>query len=109
MAAKKNFDKITTGKLQGAAVQATSRRGLQVPATEKEATERAAQLKTQGRKGCKAVRINMAFTPENHEFIQTMARVTNKSMTEFANFVVEKYRTEHPDLFEQAKDIISKL
>lgn len=28
---------------------------------------------TQGRKGCKAIRINMAFSPEIHEYIKVMA------------------------------------
>ena len=51
----------------------------------------------------------MAFTPENHEFIKVMARLTGKTMTEFANLVVERYRTEHPELYEQAKAIIDQL
>ena len=83
--------------------------GQQGTATPEEVAERAAQLKTQGRKGCKAVRINMAFTPDNHQFIKVMSRITGQSMTEFANYVIEQYRKEHPEIFEQAKDIISKL
>lgn len=83
--------------------------GQQGTATPEEAAERAAQLKTQGRKGCKAVRINMAFTPDNHQFVKIMARISGQSMTEFTNYVIEQYRKEHPEIFEQAKDIISKL
>ena len=51
----------------------------------------------------------MAFTPENHEFIKIMAKISGKTMTEFANLVVERYRNEHPDLYEQAKAIIDQF
>jgi hypothetical protein len=114
--AKKDFAAIKTERAGGdmaqaaAAVfgkveQATSRKGQQGTASPAEAAERAAELKTQGRKGCKAVRINMAFTPENHEFISIMARIMGKTKTEFANIVIERYRTEHPEIYEQAKEI----
>ena len=109
MAGKKDFAGMNTGRVYGAIEQATSRKGQQGTASPQEAQERAAQLKTQGRKGCKAIRINMAFTPENHEFIKIMAKISGKTMTEFANLVVERYRTEHPDLYEQAKAIIEQL
>jgi len=100
---------MNTGRVYGAIEQATSRKGQQGTASPQEAQERAAQLKTQGRKGCKAIRINMAFTPENHEFIKVMATISGKTMTEFANLVIERYRTEHPEIFEQAKAIIDQL
>ena len=109
MASKKDFAGMNTGRVYGAIEQATSNKGQQGTASPQEAAERAANLKTQGRKGCKATRINMAFTPENHEFIKVMARLTGKTMTEFANLVVERYRTEHPELYEQAKAIIDQL
>ena len=109
MASKKDFAGMNTGRVYGAIEQATSRRGQQGTASPQEAAERAAQLKTQGRKGCKAIRINMAFTPENHEFIKVMATISGKTMTEFANLIVERYRNEHPEIYEQAKAIIDQL
>ena len=109
MASKKDFAGMNTGRVYGAIEQATSRKGQQGTASPQEAAERAAQLKTQGRKGCKAIRINMAFTPENHEFIKVMATISGKTMTEFANLVVERYRNEHPDIYEQAKAIIDQF
>jgi hypothetical protein len=109
MASKKDFAGMNTGRVYGAIEQATSRKGQQGTASPQEAAERAAQLKTQGRKGCKAIRINMAFTPENHEFIKVMATISGKTMTEFTNLVIERYRTEHPEIFEQAKAIIDQL
>lgn len=115
--AKRDFSAMNTGRAETAessAVmrkleQGASNKGQQGEATQQEAAERAAALRTQGRKGCKAIRINMAFTPENHEFIKTMARISGKTMTEFANLCIEKYREEHPDLYEQAKQIIDSL
>ena len=109
MASKKDFAGKNTGRVYGAIEQATSRKGQQGTASPQEAAERAAQLKTQGRKGCKAIRINMAFTPENHEFIKVMATISGKTMTEFANLIVERYRNEHPEIYEQAKAIIDQL
>ena len=109
MAAKKDFAGMNTGRVYGSIEQATSAKGQQGTASPQEAAERAAELKTQGRKGCKAIRINMAFTPENHEFIKVMATISGKTMTEFANLVIEQYRTEHPEIFEQAKAIIDQL
>lgn len=109
MASKKDFAGMNTGRVYGAIEQATSRKGQQGTASPQEAAERAAQLKTQGRKGCMAIRINMAFTPENHEFIKVMATISGKTMTEFANLIVERYRNEHPEIYEQAKAIIDQL
>ena len=115
--AKKDFSAMNTGRAETAessAVmrkleQGASNKGQQGETTQQEAAERAAALRTQGRKGCKAIRINMAFTPENHEFIKTMARISGKTMTEFANLCIQNYREEHPDLYEKAKQIIDSL
>lgn len=106
MAGKKDFAGMNTGRVYGAIEQATSRKGQQGTASPQEAAERAAQLKTQGRKGCKAIRINMAFTPENHEFIKVMAKATGRTMTEFANDVITAYRSEHPEFMKQANSFL---
>ena len=108
----KDFENIKTGRanrIYSSIETGTSRKGQQGKASPQEAAERANNLKTQGRKGCKAVRINMAFTPENHQYIKIMAKVTGKTMTEFSNLVIERYREEHPELYSQAKAIIDNL
>ena len=110
--AKKDFSSIDTKGGEAALQQirqATSIKGQQAEASQEEAAERAAELRTQGRKGCKAIRINMAFTPDNHEFIKVMARISGQTMTQFTNLVVERYRAEHPELYDQAKAIIDNL
>lgn len=108
--AKKDFTAINTGSRVNAAISsATGSQGQQGTASEAEQTSRAAALKTQGRKGCKAARINMAFSTENHEYIKIMARATGMTMTEFTNLAITKYREEHPEIYEKAQDIINSL
>lgn len=109
MAGKKDFSTIQTGKVYSALEQATSRKGQQGTATPQEAAERASKLQTQGRKGCKAIRINMAFTPENHEFIRVMAKASGRTMTEFTNLVIAAYQREHPEIMEQARHFLSVI
>lgn len=106
---KKDFAGVNTGRVYDAIEQATSTKGQQGTASPQEAAERAENLKTQGRKGCKAVRINMAFTPANYDYVRVMARVTGTTMTEFTNKAIEAYRMEHSDLYAQAQAIINGL
>lgn len=108
MASKKDFGAINTGRVYNALEQATSRKGQQGQASPQEQKERAAKLQTQGRKGCKATRINMAFTPDNHDFIKVMAGIKGQTMTEYANEVITRYRSEHSDLYDQAKALIKQ-
>ena len=100
--AKKDFSTINTSRVAGAIDKATAKKGQQGTADAAEATERAQDMRTQGRKGCKATRINMAFTPENHQFIKLMAKATGHTMTEYTNYVIAAYRNEHPEFMEQA-------
>ncbi len=106
MANKKDFTGINTGRVYSKIEQAISRKGQQGIASKQEQAKRAAELKTQGRKGCKAIRINMAFTPDNHEFIKVMSKATGRTMTEFTNEVVAAYRNEHPEFMEQANSFL---
>ena len=109
MAQKKDFAGMITGRVYSSIEQATSRKGQQGTASPQEAAERAAELKTQGRKGCKAIRINMAFTPENHEFIKVMSKASGKTMTEFTNLVIAAYQREHPEIMEQATAFLNTI
>lgn len=106
MATKKDFGSVNTGRVYSSIEQATSKRGQQGKASPQEAAERRESLSTQGRKGCKTTRINMAFTDSNHEFIKVMAKATGRTMTEFTNIVIAAYRNEHPEMMEQARDFL---
>lgn len=59
-------------------------------------------LRTGGRKGLKLSRINMAFTPENYDYIKTMSIVSGQNLTEFVNKIIKQHREEHGDLYQQA-------
>ena len=130
MASKKDFSGINTGSriadfTQGNAAeafitqpqtgsrvfanieQATSRKGQQGTASPQEAAERKEKMQTQGRKGVKAERINMAFSPSNIAFIRTMAKASGVSMTEFVNLVIAAYQREHPEFMEQAQAVLA--
>ena len=65
--------------------------------------------KTMGRKGCKAVRVNMAFTPEIHDYITTMSRVRGETITEFTNYVFSLHKGENEELFKEAKEFLKKF
>ena len=110
MAGKKDFTKLNTGsRVYSSIEQATSTKGQQGTASPEEIEERKEALQTQGRKGAKAVRINMAFTPSNHEFVKVMAKASGKSMTEFTNLVIAAYRNEHPEIMREAQSFLDTI
>ena len=51
----------------------------------------------------------MSFTPENLEFIKVMAKISGTDMSSFTNDIIRKYREEHSELFDKAKEIIDQL
>ena len=107
--AKKDFAGVNTGRVYGAIETATAKKGQQGSASPQEQAERANELRTQGRKGCKAIRINMAFAPDNHEFIKVMAKASGHTMTEFTNMVIAAYRREHPEIMAQANAFLDTI
>ena len=60
------------------------------------------QHDTSGRKGLKLPRINMAFSPDNYDYIQTMARVRGETLTTFVNRIIDESRAENNDLYQSA-------
>lgn len=65
--------------------------------------------KTQGRKGCKMVRINMAFEPDVHEFVRTMARVRGETVTDFTNHVFRQFMEDNADTYKKAMEFRESL
>ncbi len=105
-ASKKDFAGMNTGRVYAAIETGTSRKGQQGTASPQEAKERRETLRTQGRKGASATRINMAFSDSNHQFVKVMAKATGRTMTEFVNLIIEAYRKEHPEMMEQAQGFL---
>ena len=112
MGNKKNFDELKNANqaaVLNAAVKATKRTGSQTPATEEEAEARKALMQTRGRKGVHLPRINMAFTPENHEYIKTMALITGQTMTEFLNDIITEYRAQYDENYGEIAKMREKV
>lgn len=114
---KKDFSTVNTGSVYSAITEATAD-----PAQEPQQVQEAQQVQnprtpytaqqveamqqagtTQGRKGCRQVRINMAFTPEVHEYIKVMARVRGESVTAFTNYVFRQSMEQNAELYAQAQ------
>ena len=107
---KKDFSEFQTENVYSDVEKATTRKkGQQGTANKAEQEARAEALQTSGRKGCKAVRINMAFTPSNHEFIKVMSRASGRTLTEFTNLVIAAYQREHPEIMEKARAFLDEI
>lgn len=57
---------------------------------------------TQGRKGQKLPRINMAFTKENQDYLHRISRIEGCSITDYVNHLVKAD-------FEKRKDLLRQL
>lgn len=77
--------------------------------TDEEKEQFMATMKTSGRGGLKLPRINLAFTPENYEYIQIMSRVSGESMTQFVNYALHQHMKEHMDVYEKAIEFRNSL
>ena len=75
--------------------------------TQEEQDEQKTQL-TQGRKGQKLQRINMAFQPENLDYLQTISRIEGVSMTDYVNRILQKDRITRADIVEKAKALLKE-
>ena len=61
---------------------------------------------TQGRKGQKLPRINMAFSIENLEYLQIISRIEGKSITEYVNTLIRADSSNRADEIKQAKSVL---
>lgn len=111
-AVKKDFSKVND-RVQNALADAVAEDAPETQETQKERKERRTYTKeeaqeflsdfrTAGHKGVKLPRVNMAFTPDNYEFIRVMSRVRGENMTEFVNVLVKKYMEEYRDIYDKA-------
>lgn len=86
----KKMTEILSQKLEQTLLEAIAKKnGQQKTADKEEQEKRAAELRTQGRKGCKAPRINMAFTTENYDFLKRESKKNGETITQFANRMIQ--------------------
>ena len=114
--AKKDFTQINTearsatrGAVGKNVLQGTGMKGHQPQLQEEELRTRLDEMRTQGRKGCKAARINMAFTPANYDFLVNMATAHRSTMTKMCNAIIAQYQLDHPDMKEKAEEIAAAI
>lgn len=110
MSNKKDFSQINTGRVynqMAEAIEEPKTQEVQHPRKPYDA-EQVQKMReagtTRGRKGCKAIRINMAFPPDLHEYIRVMARLRGQSITEFTNDVFRHSMEANAELYAQAKE-----
>lgn len=127
--AKKDFSQINTNRVYGTIAEATAEpeqeatgvmpeaetqeaAGERKPRrtySEQEAAEIMQSLRTSGRKGIKLPRINLAFSPEVHEYITIMSRVRGENLTQFVNMVLKQHMEEHLDIYQKALEFRNSL
>ena len=61
---------------------------------------------TQGKKGQKLPRVNMAFATNNLEYLQLISRIEGVSMTEYVNRLIEADKEARKEIIEEAKKIL---
>ncbi len=64
---------------------------------------------TQGKKGKKAERMNMAFSLSNYEFLRVMSGWNVMTITTYVNHLIEEERIRSADKYKQIKELKSTL
>lgn len=71
-----------------------------------EAQEALENLRTQGQKGLKSPRINVAFRPSIYEYIHVMSAIRGQPMTEYINGVIAADMERNREAYEQARALV---
>ena len=77
--------------------------------TPEETQEAKKKMKTQGRKGVKAQRINMAFAPDTYLYIKVMSAARGQTITDFVNEIVRQSMEANAENYEKAKEFIDQF
>lgn len=99
------FSDALTESIRGAATD----KGAKVEATEGEKAARVAEGNTQGKKGCKMPRINMALLPDNYQMLKMLSAATGKTITDINNQILTSYVNDHPDILARAKALTDDM
>lgn len=65
--------------------------------------------RTQGRRGEKLPRINMAFSPQNLEYLRVMAGLRGQSVTRYVNSLVEQDMLQNMDVYTAARKLTGDI
>lgn len=89
--------------------RATDQRKQRRTYTEEERLIYQNELRTGGRKGCKAPRINMAFAQDVYDYVRTMSNASGQTMTQFVDLILRKSMTDNAELYQQAKELTQSM
>ena len=64
---------------------------------------------TQGRKGMKLPRMNIALTPSQFDFVRVMSRIQGISMTNYIGYLISKEMKNNADVYQKAKELIDSV
>lgn len=64
---------------------------------------------TQGRKGAKLPRINMAFSAESLDYLRVMSALKGMSITKYVNDLVEQDRARNTETYDTAKHLTQTI
>lgn len=105
----KDFSAINTGRVIDQIAEATRKTGQQDTAPAEEIAERQAIRRTQGRKGAKQPRVNLALSSANYDYVRTCARAAGITQISFINDIIDQHRITHPEEYEKAKQLQEEL
>lgn len=78
----------------------------EIEAQEPQEAQPSESLNTQGVKGAKLPRINMAFSEANYEYISVISKLSGLTMTQFVNRILDADRQENAETLKQAKELL---
>lgn len=92
----------STPSISEQAAKSTQNKGLHPTVIGPDKDSRMNSGKTQGAKGCKLPRINLALTPDHYQFVRSLSGASGMSYSDFINAVLEEYKRNHPEAVELA-------
>lgn len=110
--AKKDFSQVNANPVYESIAEATEeqkKRRSRKTYSDQEIEELQNNLQTAGRKGAKLPRINMAFSKQNYDYINTMSKAAGLNLTEFVNKVMDAHREGHTELYNRALEFRNSL
>lgn len=107
--AKKDFTQVNTEPVYDAISNATTAQKPRKTYTPEEAEELKASRKTQGRKGTKLPRVNLALSPQIYDYVKTVSTVCGMTITDFINGELQRSFERNRDVYDEAIAFRNKI
>lgn len=112
MSNKKNFKTVNPAMQFINTQEAGSKQQEQEPQETQEAQDAPKPLlahTTQGKKGQRLPRINMAFSTANLDYLQVISRIEGVSITEYVNRLIEADMEARKDIIDQVRNLLKEV